>query len=212
MNNLFEAVDSQNFFTLNEAKVTDYIDADRLGEICTTNPILKTFNDCEPIEGMILKMTGDMGISYYKVIKNDDGEFEAYLISESGEKLGDPFLLETQKIEETTNKEELTDLFNKAIGSDNLDYIKEQLDKIYALMKKDILGESCNESKQLDEEAEDNFEMGIMNKVKESLTGIEGVENLSGIDYAPYAANGEYFITFNNNDEEYYVALGRHEE
>lgn len=96
MRNLFEAVDAQKFFTLDEAKVTDYIDADKLGEICSTNPILKTFNDCEPIEGMVLKMTGDMGVSYYKVIKNDDGDFEAYLIGNDGRQLGDPFLLESK--------------------------------------------------------------------------------------------------------------------
>lgn len=103
MRNLFEAVDAQKFFTLDEAKVTDYIDADRLGEICSTNPILRTFNDCEPIEGMVLKMTGDMGVSYYKVIKNDDGDFEAYLIDQSGKQLGDAFPLEWLDLDESSS-------------------------------------------------------------------------------------------------------------
>ena len=100
MKNLFETVDNQKFFTLNEAKVTDYIDSDRLGEIISTNPILSTLNDCEPIEGMVLKMTGDMGVSYYKVIKNDDYEFEAYLIDQSGRQLGDAFPLEGLELDE----------------------------------------------------------------------------------------------------------------
>lgn len=103
MRSLFETVDNQKFFTLNEAKVTDYIDSDRLGEIISTNPILSTFNDCEPIEGMVLKMTGDMGVSYYKVIKNDDYTFEAYLIDQSGRQLGDAFPLEGLELNESSN-------------------------------------------------------------------------------------------------------------
>ena len=97
---LNEAIDNLNSYVIKEAKVTDYIDPDRLGEIVISNPILKTFKDCEPIENMILKMTGDMGISYYKVIKNDDDQFEAYLISKDGKQLGDPFLLDSSDLNE----------------------------------------------------------------------------------------------------------------
>lgn len=166
MKNLFEAVDAQKCFTLDEAKVTDYIDADKLGEICSTNPILSAFDDCEPIEGMVLKMTGYMGVSYYKVIKNDDGDFEAYLTDKSGAQLGDPFLLES-KVEESVEDGETQ-------GS--------------------------------------NFEEDLMGKLRNFVSTIDGIENVSGVDYAPYAANGEYFISFVVNGEEYYIALGSHEE
>jgi hypothetical protein len=122
MNRLFEAVDNQKFFTLNEARVTDYIDSDRLGEIISTNPILSTFNDCEPIEGMVLKMTGDMGVSYYKVIKNDDYTFEAYLIDQSGRQLGDAFPLEGLELDESAKKYTLDDLKWEQIDDEPITY------------------------------------------------------------------------------------------
>lgn len=115
MKNLFETVDNQKFFTLNEAKVTDYIGSDRLGEIISTNPILSTFNDCEPIEGMVLKMTGDMGVSYYKVIKNDDYEFEAYLIDQSGRQLGDAFPLENLELDEVSSNLNIDSIIERTV-------------------------------------------------------------------------------------------------
>lgn len=76
------------------AKVTNYIDVDRLGEIFINNPKLNKFTDIEPMEGMILKGTNDEETLYFKIIINGDGEFEAYEVDEYGKKLGEPFLLD----------------------------------------------------------------------------------------------------------------------
>lgn len=94
MNKLFEAVDNCRAFTLNEAMITDYIDSDKLGEMIANNPILSTYKDCIPMEGMVLKMVGELGDQLYKVVKIEDGKFEAYKIDNTGRQLGDPFALE----------------------------------------------------------------------------------------------------------------------
>lgn len=122
MNKLFEAVDNCKAFTLDEAMVTDYIDSDRLGEIIVNNPILSTYKDCIPMEGMILKMVGELGDQLYKVVKNDDGKFEAYMIDNTGRQLGDPFVLdESAKLNES----------NGFDGAESFDELREILDNQY---------------------------------------------------------------------------------
>lgn len=79
-----------------ESKVTEYIDEDELDELIKNNPIFAAKN-YEAIEDMLLDVTTDMGHSFYKVIKNDDGSFEAYLISKDGKRLGDNFILKENK-------------------------------------------------------------------------------------------------------------------
>jgi len=81
-----------------ESKVTDYIDKDELDILIKNNKVLgNVTKNYEAIEDMILDVTTDMGHSYYKVIKNDDGSFEAYWIDKSGKKLGDSFILKENK-------------------------------------------------------------------------------------------------------------------
>lgn len=86
-----------------EAKVTDYINEEELDVLVKSNPIFVA-NNYEVLEDMILDVTSDMGHSYYKVIKNDDGSFEAYWIDKKGTRLGDNFILkESKKVEESTD-------------------------------------------------------------------------------------------------------------
>ena len=81
-----------------ESKVTDYIDEDELDILIKNNKVLgDVTKNYEAIEDMILDVTTDMGHSYYKVIRNDDGSFEAYWIDKSGKKLGDNFILKESK-------------------------------------------------------------------------------------------------------------------
>lgn len=86
-----------------EAKVTDYINEEELDVLVKSNPIFVA-NNYEALEDMILDVTSDMGHSYYKVIKNDDGSFEAYWMDKKGTRLGDNFILkESKKVEESTD-------------------------------------------------------------------------------------------------------------
>lgn len=65
---------------------------------------------------------------------------------------------------------------------------------------------------EVDENIDDNFEQNLMDKLRNFISNIDGIENVSEVDYAPYAADGEYFVSFDMKDERYYIALGSHEE
>ena len=79
---------------LTESKVTDYISMDELDGLIKNNPILGNItNSFRVLDDMTIEITTDMGKSYYKIIKNDDGKLEAYWINKDGEALGDTFIL-----------------------------------------------------------------------------------------------------------------------
>ena len=89
-----------NKITLTEAKVTDYISEDELAEIIKNNPVLNVATSLRVLDDMILEVTTGVGKSYYKFLKNADGELEAYWIDKDGNKLGDSFLLKEDVDEE----------------------------------------------------------------------------------------------------------------
>ena len=89
---------------LDEAKLTDYLNQQELDRLIRQNPVLKNvMKSYKVLDNMILEVTTDMGISYYKAVLNDNGELEFYWISKDGKKLGDPFLLSESRIEEVNN-------------------------------------------------------------------------------------------------------------
>ena len=89
---------------LDEAKLTDYLNQQELDRLIRQNPVLKNvMKSYKVLDNMILEVTTDMGISYYKAVLNDNGELELYWISKDGKKLGDPFLLSEACIEEVNN-------------------------------------------------------------------------------------------------------------
>ena len=89
---------------LDEAKLTDYLNQQELDRLIRQNPVLKNvMKSYKVLDNMILEVTTDMGISYYKAVLNDNGELELYWISKDGKKLGDPFLLSESRIEEVNN-------------------------------------------------------------------------------------------------------------
>lgn len=91
--------------SLKESKITDYISPEKLDLYIKSNPVLKdTLKDYRILDDMVIEVTTDMGISYYKSIINDDGDIELYLISKSGNKLGDSFLLKEAETPEAMQK------------------------------------------------------------------------------------------------------------
>lgn len=78
---------------LTESKVTDYIDADELDGLVKNCILMGKPKEFVALENMVLEVTTDMGKSFYKVVKSDDGKFEAYQIDKSGKALGDSFVL-----------------------------------------------------------------------------------------------------------------------
>lgn len=89
---------------LDEAKLTDYLNQQELDSLIKQNSVLKNvMKSYKVLDDMILEVTTDMGISYYKAILNDNGELELYWISKDGKKLGDSFLLSEACIEESNN-------------------------------------------------------------------------------------------------------------
>ena len=82
-----------------ESKVTDCIEEKELDRLIKNNKVLgNVTKNYEAIEDMTLDVTTEMGHSYYKVIKNDNGSYEAYLIDKSGKKLGDTFMLKESSL------------------------------------------------------------------------------------------------------------------
>lgn len=97
---------------LKEVKITDYISENQLDSAIKNNKILNRAKSYEVLNDMILEITTDMGKSYYKIIKNNDNNFEAYLLDRNGKKLGDSF--ELIKMEESKLQENNTNLDNIA--------------------------------------------------------------------------------------------------
>lgn len=97
---------------LKEAKITDYISENQLDSAIKNNKILNRAKSYEVLNDMVLEITTDMGKSYYKIIKNNDNNFEAYLVDRNGKKLGDSF--ELIKMEESKLQENNTNLDNIA--------------------------------------------------------------------------------------------------
>lgn len=90
---------------IKEASVTDYIDSDALYDIFKNNPVTSHLELVKCYDDMTIKMKGDSGYRFFKIVKTPDG-FEAYEISEnSGEKLGDAFPLTSNIDEGITVKE-----------------------------------------------------------------------------------------------------------
>lgn len=91
--------------SLKESKITDYISPEKLDLYIKSNPVLKdTLKDYRILDDMVIEVRTDMGISYYKSIINDDGDIELYLMSKSGNKLGDSFLLKEAETPEAMQK------------------------------------------------------------------------------------------------------------
>ena len=91
--------------SLKESKITDYISPEKLDLYIKSNPFLKdVLKDYRILDDMVIEVRTDMGISYYKSIINDDGDIELYLISKSGNKLGDSFLLKEAETPEAMQK------------------------------------------------------------------------------------------------------------
>lgn len=89
---------------IKEASVTDYIDSDALYDIFKNNPVTSHLELVKCYDDMTIKMKGDSGYRFFKVVKTPD-EFEAYEIEESGEKIGDTFQLISNIADSTTVKE-----------------------------------------------------------------------------------------------------------
>ena len=89
---------------IKEASVTDYIDSDALYDIFKNNPVTNHLELVKCYDDMTIKMKGDSGYRFFKVVKTPDG-FEAYEIEESGEKIGDTFQLISNIADSTTVKE-----------------------------------------------------------------------------------------------------------
>lgn len=90
---------------LKESKITDYISPEKLDLYIKSNPVLKdVLKDYRILDDMVIEVRTDMGISYYKSIINDDGDIELYLMSKSGNKLGDSFLLKEAETPEAMQK------------------------------------------------------------------------------------------------------------
>ena len=91
--------------SLKESKITDYISPEKLDLYIKSNPVLKdTLKDYRILDDMVIEVRTDMRISYYKSIINDDGDIELYLMSKSGNKLGDSFLLKEAETPEAMQK------------------------------------------------------------------------------------------------------------
>lgn len=91
--------------SLKESKITDYISPEKLDLYIKSNPVLKdVLKDYRILDDMVIEVTTDMGMSYYKSIINDDGDIELYLMSKSGNKLGDSFLLKEDETPEAMQK------------------------------------------------------------------------------------------------------------
>lgn len=89
---------------IKEASVTDYIDSDALYDIFKNNPVTSHLELVKCYDDMTIKMKGDSGYIFFKIVKTPDG-FEAYEIKESGEKIGDTFQLISNIADSTTVKE-----------------------------------------------------------------------------------------------------------
>ena len=89
---------------IKEASVTDYIDSDALYDIFKNNPVTSHLELVKCYDDMTIKMKGDSGYRFFKIVKTPDG-FEAYEIKESGEKIGDTFQLISNIADSTTVKE-----------------------------------------------------------------------------------------------------------
>lgn len=107
---------------LTESKVTDYISMDELDGLIKNNPILGNItNSFRVLDDMTIEITTDMGKSYYKIIKNDDGKLEAYWINKDGEALGDTFILKEDEVITIPNTEVETDyIINDVTVLDNI--------------------------------------------------------------------------------------------
>ena len=87
---------------IKEASITDYIDSDALYQVLKDCPVTSHLELVDCYDDMTIKMKGDMGFQFFKVVKGPEG-LEAYKIAEnSGEKLGDTFPL-TNDLEEYDN-------------------------------------------------------------------------------------------------------------
>lgn len=107
---------------LTESKVTDYISMDELDDLIKNNSILGNItNSFRVLDDMTIEITTDMGKSYYKIIKNDDGKLEAYWINKDGEALGDTFILKEDEVITIPNTEVETDyIINDVTVLDNI--------------------------------------------------------------------------------------------
>lgn len=107
---------------LTESKVTDYISMDELDSLIKNNPILGNItNSFRVLDDMTIEITTDMGKSYYKIIKNDDGKLKAYWINKDGEALGDTFILKEDEVITIPNTEVETDyIINDVTVLDNI--------------------------------------------------------------------------------------------
>lgn len=88
---------------IKEASITDYIDSDSLYQVLKDCPVTSNLELVECYDDMTIKMKGDLGFQFFKIVNGPKG-LEAYKIAEkSGEKLGDTFPL-TSEMNETESR------------------------------------------------------------------------------------------------------------
>ena len=107
----------------------------------------------------------------------------------------------------TANKEEVDKLYKMAVGSDNLDYIKEQLDAIYAIAKKEITG-NVNESCDKEEIKESIYELSPEYVGRQSYYGKAQVETNNG--ESTLYSYGTPIMKINSNGEIEMLCSERH--
>lgn len=114
-----------------ESKITDYISEEDLDKAIKTNSLLKdVVVSYEVLDNNILQIKTDIGLSYYKAVKNDDGKIELYWIDKDGKQLGDSFVL-TESVK--SNNELISKLDDPqfqylAYFADHLDDIEDVID------------------------------------------------------------------------------------
>lgn len=89
-----------------ESKLTDYISAEDLDKALKANSSLKNIlKSYQVLDNMMIEVTSEDGVSYFKAILNDDGEIELYRASKDGEQEGECFpLLESDKLQNVNNQ------------------------------------------------------------------------------------------------------------
>ena len=93
---------------LTEAKLTDYVPEEKIKEAVYNDDLLGMITKkLKILDDMILEITTDVSKKYYKVFKNDDGDFETYWIGNDGKQLSDSFvLIKHNDLEESKNLNE----------------------------------------------------------------------------------------------------------
>lgn len=120
---------------LKESKITDYISQEELENLVKSNDLFGFVENVEVLDDMIIRVKNKSGYSFYKIIKNNNGQYEAYWIDKSGKALGDSFILKEDEVITIPNTEVETDyIINDVTVLDNISDGDVQAPDIEALL------------------------------------------------------------------------------